>query len=71
MAEYSAEYLKNNNWEMSPDFSINEIFSKLNLGESVDRLCEGYGFVKISNVNDFCLLTFIDGSSRLFHDLIQ
>jgi len=70
MAEYSAEYLKNYDWKISPDFSIQDVFSKLKLGESVDKICEGYGFVKISNVNDTCLLTFNDGTSKFYHDLM-
>ncbi|MEN9998013.1 MAG: hypothetical protein RI922_1003 [Bacteroidota bacterium] len=71
MAEYSAEYIKNNSWENLPDFSILEIFSKLSTGESIELICEGYGFVKISNINNNCMLIFLDGTSKSFEDLIN
>lgn len=71
MAEYSAEYLKNNSWEITPDFSKLEVFAQLTPGESKAIICEGYGFVKITNVNDICMLFFIDGSSKSYDELID
>ncbi len=44
MAEYSKEWLIQNNDTRKPDFSIESEFNKLKEGQSVGIICEGYAF---------------------------
>lgn len=66
MADFSKEYCELIDSELLPDFSIKEEWKKLEIGESVNLICEGFGFISIGkNPENKCVLLF-----RISHALI-
>lgn len=69
MAEFSKEYCLEKNMEFEGDFSIKEIFEKLEKDDYVGVICEGYGFMAIArNQEDLCLLAYDDGDNGIIWD---
>ncbi|MFA7272516.1 MAG: hypothetical protein WC044_01530 [Crocinitomicaceae bacterium] len=61
MAEYSKEFLDSKNWaDWQPDFSVLHIFQQMKEGETVDQICEGFGFIAIKKLDNQCILIFRD-----------
>jgi hypothetical protein len=56
MAEYSIEWLIQNNDTRNHDFSIEKEFNKLKEGQSVGIICEGYGITAIIDKNGECFV---------------
>jgi len=56
MAEYSKEWLIQNNDSRKPDFSIEREFNKLKEGKSIGINCEGYGITAIIDKNGECFV---------------
>ena len=52
MAEFSKEYCENQDSEMLADFSIQEEGKKLENGDYISFICEGYWFTHIHKVMD-------------------
>ena len=50
MAEYSKQYVENYMPEWTWDFDIEEEFDKLQPGEFVSVICEGFGFYGLQEV---------------------
>ena len=49
MADYCKEYVEKHNASVLPDFSIAEIFTKLDDNCMMSYKCDGYGFVAVGN----------------------
>jgi hypothetical protein len=56
MADFSKQWCDANDPDMSYDFDILEVFSKLKHDTYESWVCEGYGFGAIANVNGECML---------------
>ena len=71
MAEFSKEYIKQQDWEMTPDFSIHLEFKKLKEGEMKPIICEGFGFTAIIKEDNTCKLLFSSGEVKTYDELIH
>jgi hypothetical protein len=58
MAEFSKEYIEYENWDVPNDFCVMDEFKKLKQGETIDIICEGFGFTRIHRNANQCLLWF-------------
>lgn len=61
MAEFSKQWCETNDPELPWDFDIEEEFNKLQPGEFVSVICEGYGFLGLQKQLDgskYCLYRF-------------
>lgn len=73
MAEFCKEICGENGWTLDV-FSIFEMFSYLKEGESIKKICEECGFVKIAKIEGKCYIGFrkynspysFDGSSIMY-----
>lgn len=52
MAEFSKQYIENYMPEMRWDFDLEEEFGKLQNGEFISLICEGFGFIGIQKQLD-------------------
>lgn len=69
MAEFSKEYCLEKNMGFEGDFSIKEIFEKLEKDDHVGVICEGYGFMAIArNQENQCLLAYRDDDFDVIWD---
>ena len=73
MAEFSKEWCEiHYSEEITPDFSIQEEFSKLELGYSIPFICEGFGFLAIGKTeNGACVLAVDAGKNEEGEEMIR
>ena len=69
MAEYSKEWVEKRGYEIGSDFSIASLFKKLEEGQYIDVICEGFGVTKIINDNNVCFLE-VKGKVVSYEDLV-
>ena len=71
MAEFSKEYINQQGWDMTPDFSIHLEFKKLKEGEMKPIICEGFGFNGIIKEGNTCKLLYSSGEVKTYDELLQ
>lgn len=58
MAEFSKQYCEKGSGSLSWDFDILEVASRLEDGEYLPYICEGYGFIAIGKSDGEIILAF-------------
>lgn len=74
MAEFSKQWCEANDPELPWDFDIEEEFHKLEPGEFVSVICEGYGFLGLQKQLDgskYCLYRSAKGIKEVPFDSIN
>jgi len=71
MAEFSKEYIRLKDLDMTPDFSIHLEYKKLKEGEMKPVICEGFGFTAIIKEDNTCKLLFSNGEVKTYDELIK
>ncbi len=61
MADFSIEYSETTGIVGVSSFSIKDTFESLEDGYMVSQICEGFGFLAISNINGECNVLVYDG----------
>ncbi len=70
MAEFSEEYIKQQDWKMDADFSINRVYNKLKEGETSIAICEGFGFSGILREDNTCKLIYQSGEVKTLEEIL-
>lgn len=71
MAEFSKEYIEQQEWDMTPDFSIHLEFKKLKEGGMKPIICEGFGFKAIIKEDNTCKLLYSSGEVKTYDQLLK
>jgi hypothetical protein len=58
MAEFSKQYCEKMDGDLSWDFDILEVADRLENGEYLPYICEGYGFIAIGKADNEIILAF-------------
>ncbi len=58
MADFSKQYCERNDPDFPWDFDILEVADRLEDGEYLPYICEGYGFIAIGKSDDEIILAF-------------
>jgi hypothetical protein len=71
MSDFSKQWCDANDPDMSYDFDILEVFSKLKHNTYESWICEGYGFGAIANIEGECMLNMPNGKWSSYDDVVN
>jgi len=71
VADFSKQWCDANDPDMSYDFDILEVFSKLKYNTYESWICEGYGFGAVANIDGECMLNMPNGKWVPYDDVVN